>query len=538
MKRPTRHSAPTALATTLAAALASFAAGCGGSDDDAAPTTPPVVSLDAKTTCAGLASLTLPDTTIMSAVEVPAGPPPAGTPGPTFLPNVTATSLPAYCKVAAQIVPQIGIEVWMPIKAWNGRFQGVGNHQFAGALDYGDMSYQMTRGYAVASTDAGHQGANPLPWMQNPQQIVDYGYRGVHEMTLKAKAIIASYYGQSANYNYWNGCSTGGKEALMEAQRYPSDYHGIVVGDPNFDQIGNRAMYVWDAQVTFANPATALSQAKLVLINNAVLKACDALDGVTDGSIENPATCSFQPTSLLCTAGQDPATCLTSAQAGALANLYAGPKNPRTGAEVYTGWPRGSELGWGGVIAGPGVFSTADQFFKNMVFKNPAWDWHTFNFDSDVTFATSNFGALVNAVDPDLSPFESTGAKMLHYHGWRDTNHPAGRSVEYYESVLSKLNTTSNRSDAIARTQKFYRLFMSPGSNGCGGGTTHPGTFDPMDTIVSWVEAKTPPDRVIVSHATGTTVDRTRPICPYPQIAAYNGTGSTDDAANFTCKAS
>jgi feruloyl esterase len=528
----TRHALP----GLLAAALVALATGCGGSDDDPVPVTAVPASIDAKATCASLASLALTDTTIVSAVEVAAGPPPAGTPAPTFLPVIAATTLPAYCKVTATIVPSIGIEVWMPLKSWNGRFEGVGNHQFAGALDYGDMSYQMTRGYAVASTDAGHQGTNPLPWMQNAQQIVDYGYRGVHEMTLKAKAIIAAYYGQSANYNYWNGCSTGGKEALMEAQRYPDDYHGIVVGDPNFDQIGNRAMYVWDAQVTFANPATALSQAQLVLINNAVLKTCDANDGVTDGSVENPATCNFQPSSLVCTAGQDPTTCLTAAQAGALANLYAGPKNPRTGAEVYTGWPKGSELGWGGVIAGPGVFSTADQFFKNMVFKNQAWDWHTFNFDSDVTFATSNFGSLVNAVDPDLTPLEVAGTKMLHYHGWRDTNHPAGRSVEYYESVLAKLNTTNSRSDAITRTQKFYRLFMSPGSNGCTGGSTNPGNFDPMDTMITWVEGKTAPDRIVVNHLTGSVVDRTRPICPYPKIAAYNGTGSTDDAANFTCQ--
>lgn len=526
-----------ALAPTLvAAALAALSAGCGGGDGDAVPVSSVPVSIDSKSTCASLASLALPDTTIVSAVEVAAGPPPAGTPAPTFLPVTTATTLPAYCKVTATIVPSIGIEVWMPLKAWNGRFQGVGNHQFAGALDYGDMSYQMTRGYAVASTDAGHQGTTPLPWMQNAQQIVDYGYRGVHEMTLKAKAIIAAYYGQTANWSYWNGCSTGGKEALMEAQRYPADYNGISVGDPNFDQIGNRAMYVWDAQVTIASPATVLTQSQLVLINNAVLKACDANDGVIDGSVENPATCNFQPSSLVCTAGQDPTTCLTAAQAGALANLYAGPKNPRTGAEVYTGWPKGSELGWGGVIAGPGVFSTADQFFKNMVFKNQAWDWHTFNFDSDVAFAVNNFGDLVNAVDPNLAPFEATGGKILHYHGWRDTNHPAGRSVEYYQSVLAALNSTNNPADALARTQKFYRLFMSPGSNGCTGGTTSPGTFDPMDTLTTWVEQKAAPDRITVSRTTNGVVDRTRPICPYPQTSVYVGTGSTDVAANFTCQ--
>jgi feruloyl esterase len=519
--------------SVLAATLAAAAAGCGGSDDN----TPVAASIDAKATCASLASLALPDTTILSAVEVAAGPPPASTPAPTFLPAIAATTLPAYCKVTARVVPQIGIEVWMPLKGWNGRFQGTGNHQFAGEIDYGDMSYPMTKGYAVAGTDTGHQGSTPLPWMQNAQQVVDYGYRGVHEMTVKSKAIIDAFYGQGPNYSYWNGCSTGGKQALTEAQRYPTDYDGIVVGDPNFDQIGNRAMYVWDAQATFANPATSLSAAKLTLINSAAVSACDAADGVVDGSIENPLKCNFQPASLICTSGQDPATCLTAAQAGALEKLYAGPRNPRTGASVYTGWPKGSELGWGGVIAGPNVFSTADQFFKNMVFKNAAWDWRTFNFDADVTFATDNFGNLVNAVDPDLTPFEAAGGKMLHYHGWRDTNHPAGRSVEYYESVLTALDTTKDRNAAIARTQKFYRLFMSPGSNGCRGGSTHPGTFDPMESITAWVENKIAPDSVIVSGAPGSTVTRTRPVCAYPNVAAYKGTGSTDDAANFACQA-
>ena len=474
--------------------------------------------------------------TVLSAIEVAAGPPPSNTPLPTFPPMKAALQLPAYCKVKAVISPSIGVEIWLPLSDWNGRFQAVGTHRFAGALDYGDMSYQLSRGYAVASSDAGHSGQAALPWMQNTQQIVDYGYRGVHEMTLLSKEVVKSFYGQTKFYSYFNGCSTGGKEALMEAQRYPHDFDGISAGDPNQDQIGNRAQYIWNAQVTFQNESTKIQSHHLKLIHQKVLEQCDALDGVKDGSIEDPRQCHFEPSNIVCAPGQSAETCLSKEQVGALKKLYEGPKNPRTGERIYAGWSPGSELGWGGVIAGPNVFPTADLFFKNMVFKDTSWNYKKFDFDSSIQFAVSQFGAIVNANDPDLSQFEKNGGKLLHYHGWKDTNHAPMQSVDYYENVLKKLQSNGSREQAIQRAHQFYRLFMSPGSTGCDSTGNLPTEFDPMDALTVWVEKNQAPERIQVVHKTNGNVNRSRPLCPYPQVAKYTGGGDTNEAANFVCQ--
>jgi len=517
--------ASTATHFTLTLALAASAAAWGAG------------AAAAPMACAELEQLKLPQASVRSAVEVPAGALPAGTPVPTFPPNTPASALPAYCKVKAVVAPSIGFELWMPLKGWNGRFEGLGNHGFAGTLDRGDMAWQLARGYAVASTDTGHAGNEPLPWMQNPQQLTDYGYRAVHEMTVNAKTLVDAFYGRTPHHAYWNGCSTGGKQALTEAQRYPADYDGISVGDANFDQIGNRAQYVWNGQATFANPATKLSSAQLSLVNKAVLKACDALDGVADDSIEDPRQCGFDPAVLQCQPGQDAAACLSAEQVGAVKKLYAGPRNPHTGEEIYPGLTPGSELGWGGVVNGPNIYATADQFFKYMVFKRPDWDWRTYDFDADWVTSRTGFDRILNATDPDLRAFEQRGGKLFQYHGWKDTVHPAMRSIEYYESVLSALDAHGDRKQAIARTQKFYRLFMVPGSNGCASAGAWPDVFDPMDTLTRWVEKGTAPDRVLVSHRTNGAVDRTRPLCAYPKVAVYDGSGSSDEAKNFRCQA-
>jgi feruloyl esterase len=386
--------------------------------------------------CASLTQLSLADTVINSAMEVPAGPYPFGNTAPTCSSDIASPQLPAFCRVIGTIAPQITFEVWLPLQNWNGKFEGIGNHGFAGNIEYSDMGPELVKGYAVGGTDTGHAGDAPLPWMQNPQQILDYGSRGIHEMTVKSKAIIQAFYGTAPRYSYFNGCSTGGKEGLMEAQRYPDDYDGInVAGSANFDQIGNRIQYVWNGQVTFGS-GTPLAGATLTLINNAVVAACDAMDGVVDGVIDNPLACTWQPSSLLCAPGQDPNTCLTSAQVTALANVYAGPRNPRTGAELYPGLVRGSERGWSGHTAGPNIFSTADQFFKYMVYNNPNWDYRTFNFDSDVTYAKSLFSGLLDAIDPNLSAYRNRGGKILQSHLWSSTTHTAVRSIEYYKQAV------------------------------------------------------------------------------------------------------
>jgi feruloyl esterase len=486
--------------------------------------------------CADLATLDLRDTVIDSAVEVPAGPYPFGNPAPTCTSDAAATQMPAFCRVQATIAPQIKIEVWLPLKGWNGKFQGLGNHGFAGNIEYSDMAPELVKGYAVAGTDTGHQGT-ATDWMSNRQQIIDYGSRGIHEMTVKAKAIVKAFYGRSARYSYFNGCSTGGKEGLMEAQRYPEDYDGInVAGSANFDQIGNRVQYVWNGQVSFGS-GTPLAGATLTLINNAAVQACDGLDGVVDGVIDDPRACRFQPSSLLCQAGQTTG-CLAPAQVTALEKVYQGPRNPRTGEELYPGLVRGSERGWGGHTAGPNIFSTADQFFKFMVYHDPSWDYRTFNFDSDFAYAKANYSALIDAVDPDLSAFRRSGGKLLFSHLWSSTTHAATKSIEYYEEVVARARGDHgkhghhDKGDRYGSTREFFRLFMVPSASGSKG----PDTFDSMPYLERWVERGKPPESILAVHKTSGVVDRTRPVCPYPEHAVYKGSGSTDDAANFVCR--
>jgi len=483
--------------------------------------------------CADLANLKLPDTRITSVQEMEAGPFPFGNVAPTCSSDVASPQLPAFCRVQGTIGPgQINFEVWLPLEGWNGKFQGLGNHGFAGNIEYSDMGPELVKGYAVAGTDTGHQG-NATAWMQNIQQIIDYGDRGIHEMTVKSKAIIEAFYGQAPRYSYFNGCSTGGKEGLMAAQRYPEDYDGINVGgSANFAQIHNRVQYVWNGQVTFGR-GVPLAGSTLALINDAAVAACDALDGVVDGVIDDPLSCPFEPASLLCSVGQDPNTCLTAAQVDALEKVYEGPRNPRTGEEIYPGLVRGSERGWGGHTAGPNIFSTADQFFKFMVYNDPNWDYRTFDFDSDLDYTDTHFSQLLDAIDPDLSAFKKRGGKILFSHLWSSTTHTATRSIEYYEDVVSFLRgRRDSRNEALTKTREFFRLFMGPG----GSGSNAPDAFDSVPYLEQWVERGIPPKSILASHKTNDVVDRTRPLCPYPEVAVYTGLGSTDEAANFVCR--
>ena len=343
----------------------------------------------------------------------------------------------------------------------------------------------------------------------NRQSEIDFGYRAVHLTVVAAKHLVDAYYGRAPEYSYFNGCSTGGKQGLTEAQRYPEDYDGIVVGHPNFDQIGNRAQYVWNGQSTFgASPAAPLAGPKLALINSAATAACDALDGVVDGVIDDPRKCPFLPASLLCAAGQDPATCLTQLEVSALEKVYAGPRNPRTGASIYPGLVKGSERGWGGHTAGPNIFSTADQFFKFMVFQDPAWDYRGFDFDADYAYAVDNFGHIINATSPDLEAFRKRGGKILYYHSYRSTTHTAPKSIEYYDEVAALFHKGKGRNDGYEKVQSFFRLFMAPG----GSGNKGPDKFDPLPYLERWVEQGVAPDRIIASNITSGVVDRTRPL--------------------------
>lgn len=484
-------------------------------------------------TCESLKSLALVDTSITTAEIVAAGPFRFGDSKPTFPPNRAATELPAFCRVVGVVKPAITFEVWMPLDGWNGKFEGVGNHGFAGDIPYMDMGPQLVRGYATAGTDTGHRVAEPLSWMSDRQKLVDYGYRGVHEMTEKAKAVVKAFYGNAPRYSYFNGCSTGGKQGMTEAQRFPADYDGVLVGDPNLSQTHNRAQYVWTAQATFAKPETTIPPEKFPLIHNAAIAACDAADGLKDGLISDLHTCKFDPRVLLCKAGQDANTCLSADQVAALKKVYAGPRNSRTGAQIYPGHAVGSELNnWKGFVSGPNLTPTAPAYYANMIFNDPKWDFRTLNWDSDIAMADKKVAGIVNAVDPDLRAFRKRGGKIIHYHGLADNNHAPQASIDYFQSVVAKMGGAGN-------VDSFYRLFMEPGENGCSGGGEGPNAFDPRPALEAWVEQGKAPGAIISTKYRDDKPDgdiqRTRPLCPFPKQAIWKGSGSIDDAANFTC---
>ena len=477
--------------------------------------------------CDSLAGLKLAHTVITQARSVPAGP--FTLQGPF---GSRSVDLPAFCRVSGSIKPtsdsDIEFEVWLPLEDWNGRFQAVGNGGLAGNISYDAMTEALRAGYATASTDTGHKGQMMSgDWaLGHPEKITDFGYRAVHEMTVDAKAITAAFYRSPARYSYWNGCSEGGSQALTEAQRYPADYDGILAGAPANYMVHLQVGGNWIAQAIHKDPASFIPASKLPAIQKAVLAKCDAADGVRDGVLEDPRTCSFNPDTLLCK-GADGPDCLTQAQADGLKKVYEGARNPRTGASIFPGTMPGGETGWERWIAGTDVppknlqHGISEDFFKYFVFNNPGWDWKTFDFDKDVAFADKKVGAIVNHIDPDLSAFKQRGGKLLQYHGWNDPAISPLNSVNYFESVQTRMGDTGD----------FYRLFMIPGMEHCGGG---PGAsqFDHMAVISGWVEKGKAPDRIVASRP-----GRTRPLCPYPQIAKYKGSGSTDDAANFICAA-
>jgi feruloyl esterase len=438
--------------------------------------------------------------------------------------------LPAYCRVAATLRPtsdsEIKIEVWLPeAAAWNGKFKGTGNGGWGGAIEPGELAGAVQRGYAAASTDTGHTGGSASFAMGHPEKLVDFGYRSVHEMTVAAKALIAAFYGESQKLAYFEGCSSGGRQALMEAQRFPDDYDGIVAGSATNNWTKMMFGRIWVGQATLSDAASYIPPAKYPVIHRAALAACDAMDGVKDGVIDEPTKCRFDPGVLACKEGDGP-DCLTQAQVEAARKIYTPAKNPRTGEQIFPPMERGSELVWGRLAGGPGPIQLADDHFKYVVFEDPKWDFRTLNFDGDVAKAMKKDGGVLSAVNADLRPFFARGGKLIQYHGWTDQQVMPENSINYYKSVVAAVGE--------ARVSASYRLFMAPGMNHCGGGDG-PNKFDMLSALEAWREGGKAPDAVVASHATDGKVDRTRPLCAYPEVAKYKGSGSTDEAANFAC---
>jgi feruloyl esterase len=485
-------------------------------------------------TCESLSSLALPSATVTLAQSVGAGQLSLPVRNPAEGPSapVEFKDLPAFCRVAATIKPtsdsDIKIEVWLPASGWNGKFEAVGNGGWAGAISYGAMAEALHDGYATASTDTGHVGARGTFAMDHPEKLVDFGYRAVHEMTLKAKAIVEAFYGTAPRMSYWNACSTGGRQGLKEAQRFPNDYDGIVAGAAANPRTRLSTWQLWLAQVVL-DPKNYIPAAKYPIIHQAVLKACDAADGLKDGLIADPTRCHFDPKTIECKAGDEP-TCLTAGQVEAAQRMYTAPKNPRTNEPVYYQLEPGSELGWGMLARGPEPFTAATDQYRYVVFKDLKWDWHTLNLDSDVALADKIDNDTINAIDPNLKAFLSHGGKLLMYHGWADPGVPPLASVNYYKTAVDTMGGEAKMAGSI-------RLFMVPGMGHCGGGEG-PNTFDMMSAMVQWREHGKPSERIIASHSAAGKVDRTRPLCPYPQVAKYKGSGSMDAAENFICEVS
>jgi feruloyl esterase len=494
-------------------------------------------------TCESLTTLAIPHTTIATAELRPAG---------DFAPAGARAikNLPSFCRVAGSIKPSqdsdIRFEVWLPATGWNGKFQGVGNGGFAGEINFDELADAVKHNYASASTDTGHKGGvTDAGWaLHHPEKIVDFGYRAIHETAVTAKAVIEHFYGDAPRWSYFNSCSNGGRQALMEAQRYPADYNGILAGAPANYWTHLLADAAWNILATLNTPADYIPPSKLPAIQAAALGACDTIDHVKDGVIEDPRQCHFDPSVLLCKEA-DSSTCLTAPQLAALKKLYAGSTNSK-GQRIFPGYSPGGEAdpaGWMPWITGPvpeksAMFAFGTQFFKNMAFDNPDWQFRTFDIDRDTKMADDKAARILNSNDPDLGAFRSRGGKLIVYHGWSDAAIPPQNAIDYVDSVSAKMGAGA--------VDGFLRLYMVPGMQHCGGGAGVTGFVDTVPAgdrfhdadaaLEAWVEQGQAPSQIIATkYDSSGGVIRTHPLCPYPSIATYKGSGSTDDAANYTC---
>jgi len=441
--------------------------------------------------------------------------------------NARLSELGAFCRVVATAMPvpdsEIGIEVWMPLEGWNGKYIGVGNGAWAGSISYAAMAGALERGFASASTDTGHIGNNADFAIGHHEKVVDFGHRAVHEMTVVAKSLIRALYESPAARSYFEGCSTGGRQALAEAQRYPEDYDGIIAGAPANYVTHLQGYQIWTANVGQSTPDAAIREEQLPFINDAVIAACDGIDGVEDGVIENPLHCSFDARSLTCGKVQSN-QCLSPAQADTVNQKWRGPTDAH-GVSLYPGSARGSERVWNSWL-GPEPLGLADDVYSRLVFEDPEWAHESFDFSRDVPLALDRIGSIMNSNEPDLTAFFSRGGKLLLYHGWNDAGVPPEYTINYYQSVLSTVGAD--------RAEDAIRLFLVPGMNHCRGGV---GTdeFDRLGALDDWVVSDRAPESMLASKVRDDVVERTRPLCAFPKEAVYTGSGPTDEASSFSC---
>ncbi len=494
--------------------------------------------------CEGLKLLSVPGATVVAANVVPEGPTPdvvadsgTGTPAPDVRGRMFAfqrDSLAAqHCRVTAILRPsvdsEIGIEVWLPVSRWNGKFQMVGNGGWGGDFSYGPMRAALNAGYAAASTDTGHKGDGAQFALGHPEKLIDFSYRAVHETTVASKAFIAAFYGAAPKYSFFEGCSTGGRQGLMAAQRYPADFDGIIAGAP---AINLTRLSAWRlSREVNVLQSTTVPQPKLRLVNRAALAACDALDGVVDDILADPRQCRFDPSTLQCP-GADAANCLTAAQMAAVKSGYAAAATS-TGEVIFPGLVPGYEFMWTMLTAQKEPGANNLDLFRYAVYQDPQWNWRTFDIERDAAAAERAIGHI-NANNPDLSAFKARGGKLIVFHGWNDGGNSGAisplNSIQYYNSVLERMGGDQH---------DWFRLFMMPGVAHCGLGPG-PNDVNFVAVLERWRQAGIAPDSVLATRleaAPGSGVYMTRPLCPYPTVAIYSGLGSTRDAGNFRCGA-
>jgi hypothetical protein len=502
----------------------------------------------AKASCEDLATFPLTDGKITSAVAIS-----ENSAIPLSLLPVSMVAPVGFCRVAATLMPSsdsaIMAEVWLPDPAkWNGKFLGSGNGGFGGSVSGPalDMRMALAKGYATAGDDLGHEITAVVvdgTWViGHPEKVKDFAYRADHVTAEFAKALIAAYYGRPPQFSYFRGCSNGGHEALMEAERYPADYDGIIAGAPANSWTHIMAGFLWNETALFGKPESQIPQGKLAVIQDAVLAQCDTLDGVKDGIINDPAMCHFDPAVLLCKSGDAP-NCLTPPQLDALRKIYDGPVNPRTGKSIYPGFPPGSEglpQNWDFWITGPKAAQSqfGSQFFGGFVVADPKWDFRTFDFDRDVARTDAELGPVINSNNPDLKAFAARGGKLILFQGWADAAITPWGTIQYYRDIQQKMHPD--------QAQRFVRLFMAPGMMHCAGGPG-PNTFDAVAAIEQWREKNQAPETLVAARyanpaaaLTGKPLGEplsTRPLCAYPKVAHWIGKGSPDEAQNYVCRA-
>ena len=485
----------------------------------------------AKTSCEDLIGLKLAHVTITDAKEVPA----------QLMPASMSPAHPAYCKVMGTAKPTADSDIRFAVllpegDAWNGRYLQVGNGGFAGSIPVALMVPAVGQGYVVAGTDDGHQSTigTDASWALNhPEKQIDFGYRALKETTDAAKAILAAYEGKTARYSYFQGCSDGGREALMEAQRYPNDFNGIVAGDPANHWTHLLTMAAWSVQALSATPDSFVPPATLKAVQAEAIRQC----GDETGVIENPLACHLDLVAIRCK-GAAAADCLTDAQITAMRKIYGGARNPRTGELIMSGYSPGGEGergGWSTWITGPSADSDAalskgfgSNFFRYIVFSDPTYDIRKLNFDSDVAMTDAKYAKIFGSYDPDLAAFRKHGGKLIQYHGWADPAIPPLDSIAYYKLVRHRMGPTP----------KFYRLFLAPGMLHCGGGPG-PNVIAAQPAIVDWVEHGKAPALLVATKYEGNNpakpVERQRPLCAFPAIAKWDGKGDKAKLESFKC---